>query len=274
MLILNLRMNLFFKISELYISPATPHMYALHFGLTPDQTAQVWDMLPIQRRGKHVHLLWALYFLKRYEVIEIAASFFEVDGRTFKEHVTDIINLLFLHLPKLPSDFHQLPCVETLIGSVDVTRCRINKPQYQPWQYWSGKDKFYALKYEVVVSTKPKRIIWVNGPYKGAFSDISIFRHRLSFIVPPTKLLLGDKGYIGESSRILAPYKGSNLTADQRRLNYKISRIRQDIERVNKRLKDWKLMEFKWRSGDYIFHGICVNVISRLLNLQFEINPL
>ncbi|KAJ3258366.1 hypothetical protein HK103_003654 [Boothiomyces macroporosus] len=256
-------MSEYLDISQPYIDYGDEATFKVYFGFDPDTTKKVWDAIPESKKTKEIHLLWALFYLKRYPVLLIAATIFKVDVKTYKKYVVKTITELNQCLPGFPTDFNQINPDKTFIGSVDVTRCKIQKPTLECWQYWSGKDKFYALKYEIVVSyCKPKRIILVNGPYKGAYSDISVFRHRLTFMVPSTKLLIGDKGYVGESSRILAPTKGLNITPDQRRMNYKLSKKRQDIERVNKRMKDWRFMALEFRSHDYTFHVICVNVIS------------
>jgi hypothetical protein len=49
-------------------------------------------------------------------------------------------------------------------------------------------------------------IIWYSGPHLGVTSDIRLFREN----PPPLEhgeRLLGDKAYVGERSRLIAPYK-------------------------------------------------------------------
>lgn len=49
-------------------------------------------------------------------------------------------------------------------------------------------------------------IIWYSGPHLGVTSDIKLFR---TFSPPlnPGEKLLGDKAYVGEPDRLIAPYK-------------------------------------------------------------------
>jgi hypothetical protein len=84
---------------------------------------------------------------------------------------------------------------------VDVTRVQIQKPQGLVEKlFYSKKDKFHALKYEVVVSNAPnQKIVWMAGPCLGVVSDIRISREgglldSLGF----GEQLLGDKGYVGD----------------------------------------------------------------------------
>jgi len=159
-------------------------------------------------------------------------------------------------------------------GVVDVTRCQIVRPRNAPWSFYSAKDKFHALKYEVVCSPKkPVKIIWLSEPYAGSHSDITIYRHRLKWCLDEDEYLLADKGYVG-ASHIIHPYKGRRLTPDQKRINWKISRVRQKIERINKRIKDWRLASRCWRSSDHHFHYLCMKVICKLVNIMLKEEPL
>ncbi|KAI3655168.1 hypothetical protein MP638_007126, partial [Amoeboaphelidium occidentale] len=146
-------------------------------------------------------------------------------------------------------------------------------PVLSPWEYYSYKDHYHALKYEVVVGfTGEQRITWANGPYKAAFPDISVYRDKLLHILDVEEVLLGDKGYIG-ASHVLTPHKPAK-TAEERRFDCNLNRARQDIERVNKRIKDWFLFATTYRSTDYDFHGYCFIVVCKILNLIFESDPL
>ena len=71
------------------------------------------------------------------------------------------------------------------IGSLDVTRVKIRKPLTPKNKvnsltklYWSEKDKFHALKYEIVVSLgKYSKIIYVAGPFPGYIHDYRIAKN-------------------------------------------------------------------------------------------------
>lgn len=139
--------------------------------------------------------------------------------------------------------------------------------------YWSAKDKFSALKYEVAVTLRNPRIIWVSGPFKGSISDISIARERNGFIASMrnNEVSLADKGYVG-ADKLWYPAK-EPCTPEQRRSNYKLARLRQVIERANQRIKIFKSMAGTWRH-DFEFNGKCFHVVCKITNIIFEAEPL
>lgn len=156
---------------------------------------------------------------------------------------------------------------------MDVTRCKIIKPRLDPHHCFSAKDGFHALKYEIACSfLPPYHIIWFNGPYKGAVADITIYRHRLKYMMQEDEYMLADKGYIG-ASKLITPVR-SPETADELRLNSKVCRVRQHIERINKRIKDWRLAASCWRSFNYGSHQLCMSVICKLVNEMLVEEPL
>ena len=124
--------------------------------------------------------------------------------------------------------------MQSIVGVVDVTRVHIQKPTLLDWQYYSMKDKFHALKYEVAVSFNPSaKIIWVKGPYKGAPSDIRIAREAL---VPALRQrgekMLADKGYLGDRDVLVCPikeYANIPLTQQDRSFNRKLNSFRNQL---------------------------------------------
>jgi len=63
--------------------------FRAHFGISPITCAILWkklvDNAVLPQGRKPVHLLWALYFLNRYETEEVAASTFGVDEETYRK---------------------------------------------------------------------------------------------------------------------------------------------------------------------------------------------
>lgn len=158
-------------------------------------------------------------------------------------------------------------------GIIDCTRCKVKAPGDSHWEYYSHQDRSNALKYEVVVGfTGDQRIIWANGPYKAALPDRSVYLDKLLQNLESDEVLLGDKGYIG-ASNVITPHKHPR-TADERRFDGKLDRAWQDIERVNRRIKDWTLCASIYRSTDYDFHGYCFVAVCKILNMIFENDPL
>ena len=173
-------------------------------------------------------------------------------------------------------DWERRVPVGCFVALADVTRVQIPMPTVDPWDYFSVKDGFYALKWEIAITVQPPyECVWVNGPYRGAKSDITIFnRHRLTHVLEPGEMVMADKGYVG-SSKCGTPFKGylQNLNADQRRINKKNRRIRQAIERFNKRLKDFDCLSGTWKYGANLCE-LVVMVACQILNFTFHDEPL
>jgi hypothetical protein len=157
--------------------------------------------------------------------------------------------------------------------TVDVTECPIWQPKLYEWEYYSPKDKAHTLKYEVCVDLgRIKKIIWVNGPYKGSVHDLKIARDKLLKNMKEGERAMGDKGYIGEF-KIIAPFKPATTEAEKK-FNLNHYTIRQDIERINKRLKIFSVLQQPWRSHDLALHKIVFYVVAYLTQLNLQLNPL
>lgn len=154
---------------------------------------------------------------------------------------------------------------------LDVTRCKIETPSDMPWEYYSFKDKFHALKFEVAIRYKDPRIIWVSDAYKGAVSDITIAREEFKGKQDPGELALADLGYMGENDHFLVPYKGPKDKYG-REVNYVIQRKRQEIERITQRIKNFSCFRQEWRGHDYDFHQKCLCQCARLLIFYWKMN--
>jgi hypothetical protein len=163
------------------------------------------------------------------------------------------------------------------VGVVDVTRVQIQKPGFNERSYYSAKDKFHALKYEVAVSLNPDaRIIWLCGPFVGSASDITIAREYLvPLLEAGNETMLADKGYIGEDVLICPIKENANAPLGARSIdfNLKLNKTRQIIERTNKRLKHFKALSSVWRH-DNDLNKRCFGIIGRITNLCFSYEPL
>jgi len=90
---------------------------------------------------------------------------------------------------------------DILIMSVDGTHCWIHEPDHP---LFSIDDKFYSHKYnksgvnyELAVSLKESKLIWMNGPFKAGKSDMKVFReHGLrDKLRQLKKVAIADGGY-------------------------------------------------------------------------------
>lgn len=67
-----------------------------------------------------------------------------------------------------------------------------------------------------------------------------------------------------------------NLTAEEKKANEMLMSLRQDIERINKRVKHFGVMSGVWRgdSRDLFYNSECVHVVCKITNLIMCDEPL
>jgi hypothetical protein len=82
---------------------------------------------------------------------------------------------------------------------------------------------------------------------------------------------LGDKAYIGEA-KFVCPFKPATSRV-QEEFNSKHHAQRQNIERMNKRIKIFGCLKKAWRH-ELKFHEIIFSVICQVTNLSLVFEPL
>jgi hypothetical protein len=165
--------------------------------------------------------------------------------------------------------------------AVDCTRCPIERPKgsaAKAKQFWSFKDKYYALKYELGVSLgDATRIVYLSPAYRGGFADVNIAQAQLLPILSPEEYVVMDKGYqLDAEPRFLTPFKefvNNPLSEEQLEFNRLIHVNRQIVERVNKRVKHFQAFNTQWRHS-IDFHEICFSVACKLTNIFLEFEPM
>lgn len=152
-----------------------------------------------------------------------------------------------------------------LLGSVDATVQRIQKPSQNQEEYYSGKHKCHCIKVQAFVS--PEGLLMNHSKLvKGAVHDFNLFKN--SELIEKIKneniicnrlfnnncTILADAGYQGISKLIpgsISPFKksrNSELNDDQKAFNKKISHRRIIVENWFSRLKNlWGVMSNKYR---------------------------
>lgn len=263
----------FITLSTLFIGRFNVRKFRSHFNLLPEVVSEVWSRICTADCIRPVHLLYALYFLNVYPTNIRGGTFFKVHPDIFIKYSKLVIIYLNQNLQNFPWNERHITSIGRVMGIVDVTRCRIQKTTLKDERtFYSAKDKFHALKYEVVVSAqKPYSILWVNGPFPGSTHDIMIARVKLVGKLG-NEVLLADLGYLGEDC-FLTPIKEAS-TSDERAINLRMHKLRQAVERANKRLKDWDVNGVLWRSSDHAFHGTCFLTVSKLVQFNFRFEPL
>ena len=51
------------------------------------------------------------------------------------------------------------------------------------------------MRYEVAASVEKAKIVWANGPWPAAYTDIRIFRSGLKLMLNEDEFAIGDSGY-------------------------------------------------------------------------------
>jgi hypothetical protein len=149
----------------------------------------------------------------------------------------------------------------TSIITVDGVHCRVNEPKHPTLsknpQYYSHKFNQAGVDYELGLSVFENCLVWMNGPFPAAESDIRVLRKGLKDKIPAGKKIIADKGYRGEKAIINTP--NSQDHPEVRKFQ---SRARARHESFNGRLKNFRSLDVRFRHGvekhKIVFEAICV----------------
>lgn len=107
---------------------------------------------------------------------------------------------------------------------------------------------------------------------KGAIHDFELFKQSAVHILDNI-LLLGDKGYqgiCGIHAFSLTPFKKprkGQLTAEQKAFNRMLSKVRILIEHVNRRIKRFKIFQYRYRNKQRK-HLLRLSLVCGLYNFE------
>jgi hypothetical protein len=157
---------------------------------------------------------------------------------------------------------------------MDVMESPIERPQKRQKIFFSGKQGEHTLKTQLVIHQKSSQIICL-GHGKGRIHDFRLFK---SSGVKFGELLkvIADKGYQGITKihqlteiPIKKP-KGKKLTKEQKKYNRELNRLRITVEHVNRRLKIFKILDYRYRNRHRRF-GLRSNLIAGLYNHELAL---
>ncbi|KAN0042649.1 hypothetical protein ACTA71_011458 [Dictyostelium dimigraforme] len=120
--------------------------------------------------------------------------------------------------------------------------------------FYSGyyrKGNGRGVKFQVSCDSSGE-VFTVHGPYKSTAADITIFRETLGRVpLCAGERFIADKGYVGESNKILCPHKETEngLTSKEKLENRFIKRNRLIIENVFGVLRRFKIMDVPWATN-------------------------
>ncbi|WP_338422002.1 IS5 family transposase [Nostoc flagelliforme] len=157
---------------------------------------------------------------------------------------------------------------------MDVTESPIEKPSRNQKKFFSGKQGEHTLKTQVVIHQKSTAIICL-GHGKGRIHDFKLFKNSGIKFGELLKVI-ADKGYQGinkihqlSQTPIKKP-RGGRLTKEQKKFNRELNRLRITVEHVNRRLKIFKILDYRYRNRHRRF-GLRSNLIAGIYNYELAL---
>jgi len=156
---------------------------------------------------------------------------------------------------------------EIFVVTVDGTDFRVNEKKHPRFNQDKGqcskKFNHCAAKYEVAVSVFRSKIVWINGPFRGAEHDLTMMRGgRLMELIAEGKKGIADRGYVTSVPEEKAKLSFPNAY-DPKELNKFKSRARLRQETLNGRLKNFNVLSETFRHGEkhkFAFEAVAVTV--------------
>ncbi len=154
---------------------------------------------------------------------------------------------------------------------MDVMESPIERPKKHQKRFYSGKQGEHTLKTQVVLGEQTGKIICLAHE-KGRTHDFKLFKksnvkfHKLLQVI-------ADKGYQGitklhgNSETPIKKPRGGKLTKEQKQYNRQLNRLRIAIEHINRRLKIFKILSYRYRNRHRRF-GLRANLIAGIYNYE------
>ena len=162
----------------------------------------------------------------------------------------------------------------SMVLVIDIIKSPIERPTKKQKGFYSGKSKKYALKTQVIIELKTRKIMCLRQG-KGKIHDFKLFK-KTKVKTTKTIKILGDKGYkrilkIHENSATpIKKPKGEKLTKKQKRYNRELNRLRVAVEHVNRQLKIFNILSYSYRNRHKRF-GLRSNLIAGIYNSELAV---
>ena len=268
------RVGLFYVCDTINLAKTTAkNSYALfrkYYGCSPVDASTLWHDLVMILDDKDCgqkgffRFMMAQHYLWTYpKNAQLLANTFKVCQKYARgAYLWDMIKAIAKLLDKKiewDPDFDK-DDTEVFIMTVDGTDFRIWEPKHDtlPYDkgYWSHKHNHAALRYEIGISLKFSKVVWVNGPHRGGKSDLQICKEKLLARIRKGKKVIVDGTYQGDP-KLAKP----DCLESKRLKNFK-SRGRLRHESFNGRLKKFATLNQTFEHGiekhKYAFEAICV----------------
>jgi hypothetical protein len=223
------------------------------FGASPAVCSLLWAWVDppnnpkLPENSEMKHLMWALMFLRDYNVEENHATLTGADEKTYRKWQWLFVpQIAILESRVIKWEGRRVDDIQNdAMSSVDGTDCKV--PNYKPfWKGFFSHKITSGVRWEVALCLRTGEIVWIHGPFPcGRWPDIEIFRHSMLSHLDEGEKVEADDGYIGEPTKTLTPKNNTLNKSDAEYRQY--TRARQ--ESVNKRFKDWKCLKHQCRHG-------------------------
>jgi hypothetical protein len=242
--------------------------FRTYFGTFPLICSVLWAKVDplntISLRARPIHLLWALLFMKQYSTENFHGDIVGCDQKTFRNWAwlfVDAIESLRYQVIKWENRFID-GIGEERLAMVDGTDSKIRRASPYSKKCWRYKFKCAGLRYEIAISIRTGYIAWINRPFlPGDTNVISMFQHRLMFMLADSERIGGDKGYRGESRHVYV-HDGENNAEDALREGRH--------EKGNARFKQWECLRQEWRHSPLKQHAKAFRAIAVIEQLEIE----
>ncbi|KAN0055590.1 hypothetical protein ACTA71_008706 [Dictyostelium dimigraforme] len=209
---------------------------------------------------KEHHLLFFLDYCKFNTTFYDRASKFNISSRTYSDCVWKVVtaskslnfkNKFSKRLNSKIDDLVSTSNDQFLTLVVDSTFIPFATTDQSFYSGYYRKGNGRGVKFQVSCDSSGE-VFTVHGQYKSTAADITIFRETLGRVpLCAGERFIADKGYVGESNKILCPHKETEngLTSKEKLENRFIKRNRLIIENVFGVLRRFKIMDVPWATN-------------------------
>ena len=216
-------------------------------------------------------LIIMLEYYKEYWVMECIAFDYGARKSTICDATHWVEETLIksgqFHLPS-KRELWRNPELEAVL--LDATEREIERPEKKQRQYYSGKKR-HTLKTQIIADEKSLDIICVFFG-SGKTHDFQLYKNSKTHISEKVESVQ-DKGYQGlgklhaNSTIPVKASKNYSLTKAEKKLNREISKRRIYIEHINRYIKRFRILSYRYRNKRKRF-GLRVSLICGIYNFQ------
>lgn len=228
-------------------------------------------------------LMFILIYMKQYMTQTAFGQLFGISqpkANLWIHHLMPILSDALYKADTVPCrDMNDLQEKEADVYIHDGTERRIQRPKDNERQRknYSGKTKTHAVKNNIIADAKCV-IVFLTLTAEGRKHDKKI-ADETGYILPDGSTLLQDTGFQGfsvKNTAILQPVKkprGKELTAEQKEMNRKISKIRIRIEHIVSSVKRYRIVKDRLRNWLRGFADTVMEITCALHNFRLRFRP-